>query len=367
MKKIYFQLLFLAGLILICLVIGIHQSLAQTIRVANNNPDATPGVNVYTGSSALQNALGAAVSGDIIYVTPSPTSYGNITITDKQLTIYGVGLNPDKDLGLLSIVGTIAIMGDLSSGTRLSGLDMGALQLVSANAVEDLTLTDVTVDNCRLTSVRGPEFGNRLENLLIRNCIFDNGLAGAINIFENVQNILITNNLIRGSCCTISSITAHGTVIQHNLIHYRGDGWTAGGIHHCSVQNNIYFGTGTYSGDLSTYSVYRNNLIWESAETTFAHDDEFHNMAYDNINADPLFVNIPVGSSALWSFEWDFHLLPGSPAIGAATDGTDIGPTGGPFPFDYEGTFLPLIKEIIIPGVIQAGQDLQITIKAKGN
>lgn len=62
---------------------------AQTLLVANNNPGAATGVNVYTGSTALQDALTAAASVapfDIIYVVPSSIAYGTITI-DKGITI----------------------------------------------------------------------------------------------------------------------------------------------------------------------------------------------------------------------------------------------------------------------------------------
>jgi len=38
---------------------------AQTIRIADNNANAPTGKNIYTGTNALQNALNAAVEGDI--------------------------------------------------------------------------------------------------------------------------------------------------------------------------------------------------------------------------------------------------------------------------------------------------------------
>ena len=80
-------MIFAIGLVLIGLIAAIQDACAQTIRIANNNPDATPGVNVYTGSDALQDAIDAAASGDIIYITPSLTSYGSVQMVDKGLTI----------------------------------------------------------------------------------------------------------------------------------------------------------------------------------------------------------------------------------------------------------------------------------------
>ncbi len=369
MKKIYFQLLFLAGLILIGLIIGINEAMAQTIRIANNNPDATPGVNVYTGSSALQDAVAAAVSGDIIYVSPSLNDYGTITITDKQLTIYGVGLQPEMDNSMRSEMGSVYINGALSSGTRLSGIDMTALHLADdTNPVHELS--DITIDNSILIYVEGPSGSNKLSDILVRNCIINSGgQTGAFYFSPNVENILITNNIMRTTCCGYSAISGSGLIFQNNFLYHTGNGWTFSTFHNNTMRNNILYGTGLSITDGTTYTVFRNNLLFDVTEPAFPTEteDEYHNTFYDNIFGDPLFVNFSGNTALGWNFEWDISLQPGSPAIGAGTDGTDLGPGGGPYPFDYEGTFLPLVQELIVPGVISAGQDLQITIKAKGN
>jgi hypothetical protein len=77
----------------------------QTIRVVNNNPNAPSGENVY---SALQEAIDEAEAGDIIHVIPSSTSYENITIT-KQLSLYGIGAKPDKEVPTTSMVDGIKL------------------------------------------------------------------------------------------------------------------------------------------------------------------------------------------------------------------------------------------------------------------
>ncbi|MEX2234449.1 MAG: hypothetical protein WD824_19945 [Cyclobacteriaceae bacterium] len=68
---------------------------SQTIYIANNNPGAVPGVNVFTGNAAIGDEIAAASDGDFIYVTPSGTIYNATNIT-KSLTIFGAGFNPDK-------------------------------------------------------------------------------------------------------------------------------------------------------------------------------------------------------------------------------------------------------------------------------
>jgi hypothetical protein len=71
-----------------------------------------------------------------------------------------------------------------------------------------------------------------------------------------------------------------------------------------------------------------------------------------------------------WNDSYDLTLQPGSPAL--STDPLnlsteDIGPSGGPTPFDAEGNLLPLIQSITVPSVITVGTDLPVKIKAKGN
>ena len=41
---------------------------AQTLYVANNNPGAASGINVFIGTAAIADAMAAASNGDIIYV-----------------------------------------------------------------------------------------------------------------------------------------------------------------------------------------------------------------------------------------------------------------------------------------------------------
>jgi len=51
---------------------------AQTTWIANNNPGASGGTNVFTGAAALTLATASASDGDIIYVVPSGISYDDL-------------------------------------------------------------------------------------------------------------------------------------------------------------------------------------------------------------------------------------------------------------------------------------------------
>lgn len=371
MKRICFYLLFPAGFILAGVIAGVNELCAQTIRIANNNPDATPGVNVYTGQNALQNAVDASVSGDIIYVTPSLTSYSSLQIVDKSLTIYGVGLRPDKDHAMLSKVGNVSINGTAASGTRISGLSAGIIRFATTiNPTQDLS--DITIDNCWVQMIEGGSTGNTYSNVLVRNCIFTGG-AGAFKLSSSgPSDILFTNNIMKGTGPPTGSVwTGSGIVVQNNFVYYNGGGRLVDLLKHCTVMNNIFYGISLSLSGGTEYNTFRNNLFFEVSEQppfpSHGTTDPDHNSFYDNIVGDPLPANFPGLTTFTWDPQWDVTPQPGSPVFGAGVDGVDIGPGGGPFPFDYEGTFLPLIQELIVPGVIEAGQDLQITIRAKGN
>ncbi len=75
-----------------------------------------------------------------------------------------------------------------------------------------------------------------------------------------------------------------------------------------------------------------------------------------------MFVESPVGR---FSDVPNLALRDASPLKNAGTDGTDIGPSGGTTPFDRNFTSLPVVQELSTSGLVRAGSDLQIDVKAK--
>ena len=190
---------------------------AQTTYNANNNPGAASGTNVFTGTTALQDAIDAAISGDIIHVIPGPTNYGNVTIDNKSLTIVGVGLNTQ---GAKSLVDDIELNNTGSSGTRISGLHFDRFLLANDNTSVH-TVSNVLLENCLLDVVIGPGFtSNTVANLIVRNNIFNSANStGDGQAFElyTTSGVIISNNIIEGTCCVHGSVQGTGLTIQNNL------------------------------------------------------------------------------------------------------------------------------------------------------
>lgn len=338
---------------------------AQTLIVANNNPGAASGTNVYTGSTALQDAIAAASTTapfDIIYVVPSNVAYGQITI-DRGLTIFGIGIRPDKDLSAKSQVGPIYIN---SSDVRISGI-IGPSNggIFMGWSVSDITYSRITIENSRFREIRQTNtLSVMLDQVLVRNNVIQNLGWGGVEFYVS-SNVNVTNNIIY---CNRSSGSFRGNTVNvlNNL--FIGDG---GGDQRaiveavdCLFDHNIFYGAYVNLTSASTGNVWNDNMSFGSTDDVFDVGLYANTSNSPNIEStDPLFVDMPVNSA--WSDNYDITLQAGSPALNI--NGTDIGPSGGAVPFDAEGNLLPLIQSVTLPTLIPVGTDLPVTIKAKGN
>lgn len=343
-------------------------TLAQTTRIVNNNPGATGGTNVYTGATALPDAVAASVTGDIIHIIPGTVTNADITITGKGITIMGVGLNPGKDLGTRSLIGNVTLNSG-SSGTRISGVHMGRLFLAQASG--PFSIANILVENNEIAAVTAFVGSNSVGNLIVRNCVFTSspGFSSnpVIELFSN-SGVLITNNIIRDRNTTAGTIKGDGLTVTNNLFY--GNGATAYvflGLTNSVVNNNIFLRVSGATGPnaTNTGNNFKNNLAFGAHDNTFTNGTN-GNTSTGGITADPLMVNMQA-TNALWNYANDITLQATSPAKNAGLDGTNIGPTGGITPFDVEGTLLPLIESINLPTIVTKGVDLQVNVKAKGN
>lgn len=346
---------------------------AQTLHVANNNPGASGGVNVFTGSTALADAHAAASANDIIYVVPSPTTYGDLNIT-KAITIFGVGIRPSKDLGAKSIISQVHID---ASDVRLSGL----VNSSSGSSVEIrlgwnigfANIDGIIIENCNVRRIlmTGTPAAT-VSNLLIRNNIITGTGSLASHVLLNTtSNAIITNNVfVDGNIGSVDMVKATNATFTYNIFSDTQNEIPFEEVVDCIFDHNIFYGVRVDIGANSTGNNWTDNLSFGNTI------DSYHvfnittngNTGSGNIESvggsnDPLFVNFPLTFS--WDDSYDIGLSAGSPALNI--NGQDIGPSGGATPFDAEGNILPLIQTVTIPAVIPVGTDLPVTIKAKGN
>lgn len=373
MKKLIFLTLSLLCFITI--------SKAQNILVANNNPGAAmgtgPAANIFTGANALEDALAGSVDGDIIYVVPSSIQYVNgILNIDTEVTIFGVGINPDKDLGTSSEIETNCggcQVNIRSDNVRLSGLVMtGEVRL--GGGLSNTTFTDIIIENCSLTRVLMQPGNNvQIDNLLIRNNIMDGegSIATHILLTSLTSNVVITNNvMVEGNIGSQQMIQATGALFSYNVFADTGTEGAFSAITNCTFDHNIFYGVAVNVNPVSSPgNDWNYNLSFGSGGDAFLIDGTGGNTGTGNIESmDPLFTDFPLVQE--WDHGYDLTLQAGSPAL--STDplnlsSEDIGPGGGATPIDQEGNLLPLIQSVTVPAVIPVGSDLPVNVKAKGN
>lgn len=317
-------------LIILALILNISILNAAIITVDNKVPSAG-------NYSTLQAAHDAASNGDIIYVFPSLVPYAAITVT-KQLMFYGVGFDITENIGepftpAASISGTMDFQSG-SEGSHIEGFDGNFNVSIYANNItikkNDLAQVDIFGSGSASTILQNKvtshiSINASTSNIIIYNNIID--LVGTFYAIRGGKNHIIYNNVIKSS--SVSIYNMQGSEIVNNII-ILGN---LDDFNDCVFRYNIYFSSSSY------LSSGIGNL--------------------QNIDMNTVFVDHE---------NYDFHLLPDSPARGAGENGTDMGIYGGDAPY-VDGGFpaLPSILQIQAPIIGSQQSGLDINFKAKSN
>lgn len=377
---------------------------AQTIRIADNNPNAPAGPNIY---ATLQAAIDAAAVGDIVYVQPSLTTYGNVTI-NKRITLRGIGFNTGRDLAYNSATGDITLTNTVDNTTNASGTIIEGICVCTSNARINLgvqtgtfgyTLRDITISKCVLGGNGLFRTGGNVaaDNIIVRNCFtgiyFEpTGSVTNLLIYQNflysiyfnggsLSSAIISNNIVdKGNSNRFgfnNSLSTNSVVITNNNFlaedDISGSSFMQYDLHDAIVSNNIFYGCSPRytNGPVFERNVFVNNLSFGTSNDALppAGTGVGNTGSNNQVGQNPLFVNAPF--NALWAATWDFTLQATSPAKDAGSDGTDIGITGGSYPvnknLDYRPTSTPVILQFNPSAVVPQNQPLKSNIKAKAN
>ena len=336
---------------------------AQTVHIVDNNEGSG------AAFTSLQDAIDAAIAGDIIYVQPSPTSYGNINMS-KQLTIYGLGHRPELNAGTFAYVNDVNFNGN-ATGSKLSGLFINRVLLTYSGVVNN----DIVLKDNRITEIYGNSNNALANNLIVTGNFFYTNTTSAIDNY-NSQNWVITHNTFQRQSDYFdyqlfyrfnASITFNNNII---LTPQNGNGDQVVRLFRDSfgtqINNCILLFRGTNvtninTGDTVTY----NNCLSYSLNTTLNALAGSNNID----NQDPQFANFNINSN-LNTTSQDYTISSGSPAENAGNDGNDLGVINGTYPFSIRGypTELPyLINFTVFNTIIAPGQPLNINIKADAN
>lgn len=298
--------------------------------------------------ASLQAAYNAAVNGDTLLIEGTNINYTMANCNsgwNKSLTAIGIGFNPQKQSPRLSLFantdqcccGEFVMYGG-SSGSKFYGL-------IFPNGVRLRgSASDLLFENCKFDG--SPNFNIEnvtASNLTWRNCIFNGNNLSNINFSNgNVTN----SNMLVSNCIFDGYIEGQNSpfitlLLDHSL--FLGTS-TFSQLHFAIIQNSIFmnaFPAGT------TNSGFTNNICRVAG--TFPPVGGGGNSSAGNLEAtNPNFVTYTFGN--FYATTHDYHLQAGSPAIGAGTDGTEIGLHGGLTNFSETGEVLinPVMRSLNI-------------------
>jgi len=390
--------------LVIILIMAFGRNLsAQEVWVANNNFNAPTGPNVF---STIQAAVNAASAGDIVQVQPSPNVYGNVSI-NKQITLMGIGFNVDKDIPLISNMGSIALTNNVdntsdSDGTIIKGLQFTILYMGN-NTGPSFVLENILVQNCYISYIYTTNSGySPIDGFELRDSYLTASTSGfAMLYYMPTTNVIIRNNLILNNIAFLSN-TPGSNIVTNNILYagvrvdVQGSNTTilnndfigasgsetafSSNLRDCIVANNIFYGStpsisvGGSSSVNFQRNVFTNNLVYATGNNNIPPSGGgAGNSGSGNLDVgSPEFEFVELLDT--WSSTYDFRLKtsPVSPATNAGSDGTDIGITGGSYPFPTDNFILkttpaPVIQILNTSTVINPNTDLPVRIKANSN
>ncbi len=320
-----------------------YSAKADIIRVNNN-------AGISADYASLQQAIDSANVGDTIYVEPSSTNYGTITM-DKRLSLYGPGYFLAENSGQQANVNTSKInILTMSGGAAFSSIS----GLVITDNLR-LQTGNVAITRCLFTTTSsGIIFdgtGSYTNVLIAQNYIVGN-LSNGIGL--QTYTVYFRNNFIGG--VTISFETGIVCDFTNNVLN-----WYSSPVYNSTFTNNIFINS---NNNTSTQPANNNgfeNNIFQSNSVTI--DTSLGNVK--GINTAQLFIG--TGQS---STDGQWQIVPGSLAddfgkeIPAGTP-TDAGMYGGPNPYKLAGVpAIPTIYDLVVPTSNTTG-GLNVTIKAK--
>jgi hypothetical protein len=305
--------------------------------------------------ATLNAAYSAASAGDTLMLQGSNTAYSFTGTWNKSLVVIGTGVFPDKD-NVINARISYFTFGSAGSGSKFYGV-VFASQVSPAYLVSGLNLY---FEACQFDSYVEVNFDQGSWTFV--NCLFES---------NNYYNVYVSSGTINVAGLEFRNCVFDGTILGTNN---PGIPWL---FDHClflasstaifvnvrnaTISNSIFanrFPEGV------TNTAFLNNL--SAASGTFPPAGGGGNSALNNIeNSDPLFVNFTSGQQ--FNSNHDFHLQAGSPAIGAGSDGTDIGLFGGNtgFNLSFEPQNTPVVRRVLIqnPSIAPNGI-LNVNVKA---
>ncbi|HPA19367.1 MAG TPA: hypothetical protein PLU30_16590 [Verrucomicrobiae bacterium] len=307
--------------------------------------------------ATITDALNSSTvkDGDTVLVT------GDFSTTDvtlqRRLHLVGFGYYlaengisyPPGTLAPATIRSLLVRSAAAGSPTNGSGSSITGFTLTTDATFNDVSRVVFRRNNVRKVVIAGANGQAASGISVIQNYIRALGTDdsyGAIRseTWDN-YDILIANNFIGREPAGSFTMSANDVfLIRNNII--RAGGW----IHNGLFADNAVYGQTT---------MYWNKMV---VQNNIAIGGNFLPAGSSNINNQVESNVFVLGTSP----DGKYQLAAGSLAIGAASDGGDMGMYGGTYPYVLSGLPpVPVITLLSIPNTVPDGEDLQVQIRAE--
>ena len=318
-------------------------------------------VNNTAGVSAdftsVTTAHSAANPGDTLYLEPSATAYGNLSLT-KKLVIIGNGYftnqNPETQADINYSNLSVVTFNSGSEGSVIQGCKIYYISIRTSDIVIQRNYISYNTESA--ASIIFNE--DNISNIIIRGNYIENTFYTHIYPYpeseviksdrNGVNNVIISNNIIKSA--DLDS--------EHRAL-YLSSGFSG------LIENNVVYGH-SYVNNAEL-----NNNIWRDGTLSMTNCEWHHNIGNStqfgeengnksNITMESVFVG--EGSN-----DGKWQLKEFSPAIGAGVGGIDCGVFDGAFPYVLSG--IPPIPSVyeFTHDIDYQNQKIEVEISVKSN
>ncbi|MFY0605219.1 MAG: hypothetical protein JXR10_00795 [Cyclobacteriaceae bacterium] len=311
----------------------------------------------------LQLAIDDAANGDTILVYGATTNYGTINIY-KPIVLIGEGYNPN--IGLVTSISTMTLSrfnSTLSaSESTIMGINISTLNMSTSftgSTFEQRVLENITImrNNISTMSIGGLSVPETLTNINFINNIFNSVIYMEYSATtEDNEDITFSNCIFSGGAYFYSGLSRSSGVltdysdlsnvkVYNSLLLNYESGFLRQAVG-MVFEDNIFFGMELFQNDYAQIT-WNNNLFYLVDQTVDLLTND--NVGSGNlIDTNPLFTNYPA-TPASFSYDHDYTLQGGSPALTASVSGGEIGIYGGAYPFEVGANPpVPTITEVTI-------------------
>lgn len=303
----------LNALLVLGMTVPAHAQLARIVV------EGTGGPQVFTDISA---AVAAAQPNDKIYLSGGTFPVPGILVIDKPLHFVGAGVHSDSSAvtGITSIASTPGTqVHTAGSGSTFTGIRFTEI-LAYGDGTANYSPTGIVFQRCEFSFQANLGPGSET---IFDECIFRHRLYG------NNGTALVTRCIFTyGGTATHQPISAFGTgglTMDHCTV-------IAGRVSNSpnSIVTNCIFTRTSAPFWQSGGSTITNNLCASTSLVSNMTPGSATGNVMGVNTTDSLFVNEISGN---YEFSDDIHLVPVSPGIGMATDGSDVGVYGTTSPY----------------------------------